>query len=272
MMGNSKISTIIVDDNREFCEIMNDYLSTQGDIVVTGICHNGIAALELIEKNPPALVILDLIMPHLDGLGVLESLKEMNTLQPRPLIIMLSALGMDRIVQRAMALGADYYFVKPLNLEDFVKQIRYLASNDQPISKPEKPIELQIEMSCNEEETKISDLDVQITSIMHEVGIPANIKGYVYLREAIKMVINDTSFLGSITKALYPALAERHKTTAPRVERAIRHSIETAWSRGRKDTLVRLFKHAADFEKSRPTNSQFIALVADMLRLRNNVI
>jgi two-component system, response regulator, stage 0 sporulation protein A len=264
-----KIKTIIADDNVEFCNILSDYLSSQGDFIVTGKCHNGINALEMIKENPPHLVILDMIMPQLDGLGVLERLNSLN-LNPKPLVVILSAVGADKITQRALTLGAAYYIIKPFDMEDFINRILQLFSDNQIVAaKAQKTTSIDNPAESKFENTL--DLESQITSIIHQVGIPANLKGYSYIREAIRLVIEDTSYLGSVTKLLYPEIALKYKTIPSRVERSIRHAIEVGWSRGPNNVLSDLFKHTQHTAKDKPTNSEFIASVADIIRLKNRV-
>lgn len=270
-MQNSKISVLIADDNKEFCNILNDYLLNQRDIVVTGIAKDGIEALKLIEEKQPDLVVLDIIMPHLDGLGVLERLGSMN-LDPMPRIIVLSAVGQDKITQRAISLGADYYVVKPFDMDVFTKRIRQMFNNTISAEGVKKSIPL-IETPEIKVENKREpiDLETEITNIIHEIGVPAHIKGYMYLREAITMVVNDMELLSAVTKELYPSIAKKYNTTASRVERAIRHAIEVAWGRGQVEAINKLFGYTIHNDKGKPTNSEFIAMVADKLRLKNKV-
>jgi len=274
-MENSKISVLIADDNKEFCSILNDYLLNQRDIVVIGIAKDGREALELIEEKKPDLVILDIIMPHLDGLGVLERINTMR-LEKVPRIIILSAVGQDKITQQAITLGADYYTVKPFDMEVFTKRIREMFNN-----LPESENNMRVNNSrytstssiLSNEARAITpiDLETEITSIIHEIGVPAHIKGYMYLREAITMVVNDMELLSAVTKELYPSIAKKYNTTASRVERAIRHAIEVAWGRGQVDAINKLFGYTIHTEKGKPTNSEFIAIIADKLRLKNKV-
>lgn len=270
-MKDSKISVLIADDNKEFCNILNDYLLNQRDIVVTGIAKDGLEALRLIEEKKPDLVVLDIIMPHLDGLGVLERL---NSLNPNnvPRIIVLSAVGQDKITQRAITLGADYYVVKPFDMDVFTKRIRQMFNNTISEEVATRTISI-VEVPEVKQETKKEpmDLESEITSIIHEIGVPAHIKGYMYLREAITMVVNDMELLSAITKELYPSIAKKYNTTASRVERAIRHAIEVAWGRGQIDAINKLFGYTIHNDKGKPTNSEFIAMVADKLRLKNKV-
>jgi two-component system, response regulator, stage 0 sporulation protein A len=269
-MEDLKISVIIADDNKEFCNILNDYLLNQRDIVVTGIAKDGLEALKLIQEKKPDLVVLDIIMPHLDGLGVLEKLNSINV-DPMPRIIVLSAVGQDKITQRAITLGADYYVVKPFDMDVFTKRIRQMFNNTISSDDTKRTISMddtpEIKISRNEP----LDLETEITGIIHEIGVPAHIKGYMYLREAISMVVNDIELLSAVTKELYPSIAKKFNTTASRVERAIRHAIEVAWGRGQVETINKLFGYTIHNDKGKPTNSEFIAMVADKLRLKNKV-
>ncbi|MBU5487516.1 sporulation transcription factor Spo0A [Clostridium sp. MSJ-8] len=275
-MENSKISVLIADDNKEFCNILNDYLLNQKDIIVTGVAKDGREALELIESQQPDLVVLDIIMPHLDGLGVLERLNNMD-LPKTPRVIVLSAVGQDKITQQAITLGADYYVVKPFDMDIFTKRIREMFSTNVVVNnnvvESEKRMNqvplVQREAAATSKEPM--DLETEITSIIHEIGVPAHIKGYMYLREAITMVVNDMELLSAVTKELYPSIAKKYNTTASRVERAIRHAIEVAWSRGQIDAINRIFGYTVHGEKGKPTNSEFIAIIADKLRLKNKV-
>ncbi len=269
-MENNKISVIIADDNKEFCNILNDYLLNQRDIIVTGVAKDGIEAIKLIQEKKPDLVVLDIIMPHLDGLGVLERLNTIN-IDPMPRIIVLSAVGQDKITQRAITLGADYYVVKPFDMDVFTKRIRQMFNNTISSDQVKKSVSVaeteEVKMKRNEP----LDLESEITGIIHEIGVPAHIKGYMYLREAIGMVVNDIELLSAVTKELYPSIGKKFNTTASRVERAIRHAIEVAWSRGQVETINKIFGYTIHNGKGKPTNSEFIAMVADKLRLKNKV-
>lgn len=267
-MENSKISVLIADDNKEFCSILNDYLLSQRDIVVTGVAKDGREALALIEEKKPDLVILDIIMPHLDGLGVLERLNSVE-FEKMPRIIVLSAVGQDKITQKAITLGADYYVVKPFDMDIFTKRIREMFNGNTQEATRKQSFSTQNESRPHQKEHL--DLETEITSIIHEIGVPAHIKGYMYLREAITMVINDMELLSAVTKELYPSIAKKYNTTASRVERAIRHAIEVAWGRGQVDAINKLFGYTIHNEKGKPTNSEFIAIIADKLRLKNKV-
>ena len=272
-MEDSKISVLIADDNKEFCSILNDYLLNQKDIVVTGIAKDGREALELIVERKPDLVILDIIMPHLDGLGVLEKLNTMD-LENTPRIIILSAVGQDKITQQAITLGADYYTVKPFDMEVFTKRIREMFNSAPTIQESSAqsnrvsyPTTSSYILTSEPKSKTPVDLETEITNIIHEIGVPAHIKGYMYLREAITMVVNDMELLSAVTKELYPSIAKKYNTTASRVERAIRHAIEVAWGRGQIEAINKLFGYTVHNDKGKPTNSEFIAIIADKLRL-----
>ncbi|GGJ10334.1 sporulation transcription factor Spo0A [Paenibacillus hunanensis] len=271
----STIQVLLADDNREFTNMLADYISNQQDMEVVGIAFNGEEVLKTMESLPelPDVLILDIIMPHLDGLGVLERLRDMN-LTPSPKIIMLTAFGQENITQRAVQLGASYYILKPFDMEVLVNRVRQLVGTNAAISSNGGgSVNMSNAMSkpAAAMPAKGRNLDASITAIIHEIGVPAHIKGYQYLREAITMVYNNIEILGSITKTLYPAIAEKFKTTPSRVERAIRHAIEVAWTRGNIDSISHLFGYTINISKSKPTNSEFIAMVADKLRIEHKV-
>lgn len=265
---SKKITVLIADDNREFGDILYEYLSNQSDIEVVGVARDGMEALDLITAKTPDIAILDIIMPHLDGLGVLEKINTMQ-LQKRPLFIILSAVGQDKITQRALSLGAEYYVVKPFDMEVLVSRIRQLkdAGPSSSVVKPEGMSDVKTVYRTSTPK----NLEAEVTGIMHEIGVPAHIKGYQYLRDAIMMVVKDLDIINSITKQLYPSIAREYNTTPSRVERAIRHAIEVAWSRGKVDAIDSLFGYTVSLGKGKPTNSEFIAMVADKLRLELKV-
>ncbi|MBM7564389.1 sporulation transcription factor Spo0A [Paenibacillus sacheonensis] len=269
-----RIEVLLADDNREFTTLLSEYISEQNDMEVTGVAYNGEEVLRLLEETRPDILILDIIMPHLDGLGVLERLREMN-LPSMPKIIMLTAFGQENITQKAVQLGASYYILKPFDMEILANRIRQLVGNPTVISSSSTYMSTGSSMGMNKSNVvpiaKGKNLDANITSIIHEIGVPAHIKGYQYLREAITMVYNNIEILGAITKTLYPAIAEKFKTTPSRVERAIRHAIEVAWTRGNIDSISHLFGYTINISKSKPTNSEFIAMVADKLRIEHKV-
>ncbi|MBP2631829.1 MAG: sporulation transcriptional activator Spo0A [Firmicutes bacterium] len=252
-MIKEKIRVAVADDNREFVGIIQEYLSEQPDIEVAGVAYNGEEILEIIETEEPDVIILDIIMPHLDGIGVLEHIN-VSPLK-RPKIIMLTAFGQESITQRVVELGADYYVLKPFNMEVLLSRIRQLAGT----ITEQRPLVAQA--------IKAHPIDIEVTNIIREIGIPAHIKGYQYLRDAIIMIVNEVELLGAVTKVLYPLIAEKYSTTPSRVERAIRHAIEVAWGRGNMDMINKIFGYTIKLEKGKPTNSEFMAMIADKLRM-----
>lgn len=261
-----KIKVLIADDNREFAQIVSRFIQEEEDFKVIGIAKDGLEAFKIIERDKPDILILDIIMPHLDGLGVLEKLHESDD-EFFPKVIVLSAVGQDKITQRAIELGAAYYIVKPFDFDVFIKRLKQIAGNSYAVEKNF----ITENVKVKESDIRERDMESKITKIIQEIGVPAHIKGYLYLREAITMVINDMDYLGAVTKELYPAVAEHFNTTPSRVERAIRHAIEVAWSRGSIENIDRIFSYTVHNNKGKPTNSEFIALVADKLRLEEAI-
>jgi len=264
-----KTTILIADDNQEFAQTLAKYIQEQEDMEVIGIAKDGEEAIDMIANIMPDVALLDVIMPHLDGIGVLEKMN-MIKCDKKPLCIMLSAVGQDKITQKAVGLGAEYYVVKPFDIELLIKRIKELKnfipnrSTDTFITRDVKTQYVEIP----EDGIKNQDnLEALVTNIIHEVGVPAHIKGYQYLREAIIMVVNDIDVINQITKSLYPKIATKFNTTPSRVERAIRHAIEVAWGRGDQKTVEKIFGYTISAAKGKPTNSEFIAMIADKLRL-----
>ncbi|MFQ7522242.1 MAG: sporulation transcription factor Spo0A [Terrisporobacter sp.] len=271
ILVNEKIKIVLADDNKDFCQLLKEYLSNEEDIEILGIAKDGIEALDLVQKTQPDLLVLDVIMPHLDGLGVIEKLNSMD-LPKQPKIIVLSAVGQDKITQTAINLGADYYIVKPFDFVIFINRIRELVTNKVVGGEPKVRQNQNVQMTRSDYVKNTGNIETEITNIIHEIGVPAHIKGYLYLREAIKMVIDNVELLGAVTKELYPSIAKKYNTTPSRVERAIRHAIEVAWSRGKVDTINQLFGYTVHNTKGKPTNSEFIAMIADKLRLEHSMV
>lgn len=275
--GGDFVETIkicIADDNNELLQMLEEFIALQPNMEVIGTCTNGNSTLKMVEEKLPDILILDIIMPHLDGLGVLENL-QLLALPKKPYVIILTSFGQERITQKALSLGADYFILKPFDVENLAKHISLVFSTQktQP-AYMEKSLASGFNHRVQEAPPtykKPVNLDNSITAIIHEIGIPAHIKGYMYLREAITMVYNNADLIGSVTKVLYPDIAKKYNTTASRVERAIRHSIEVAWSRGNMDAISSIFGYTVSLSRTKPTNSEFIAMVADKLRLENNI-
>ena len=256
---------LIADDNREFCDLLNEAISAEEGLDVVGAVHHGVDLLEFLSTTAVDVVVLDIIMPHLDGIGVLERLADVDPVD-RPKVLVLTAFGQETMTQRALELGADYYILKPFNLKVLAARIRQLGG---AVVVDRRPVgNFGMSTGTKVQLLPVRHLDIEVTNIIHEIGIPAHIKGYLYLRDAIIMVIERVDLLSGVTKELYPAIALQYKTTPSRVERAIRHAIEVAWSRGNVDVINSIFGHTVNRDRGKPTNSEFIAMVADRLRMQ----
>ena len=266
---SEKITVLVADDNNDFTLTLSSYLKKEEEIEIIGIAKDGNEAYQMAMELKPDILLLDIIMPHLDGLGVLEKLHEAEG-DKKPLCITLSAVGQHKITQRAIALGAQYYIVKPFDINVLVRRMKELK-NYQPLQPKGGVINREIKgqyIDISPEAKKSHEnLEALVTNIIHDVGVPAHIKGYQYLREAIMMVVQDTDVINQITKQLYPDIAGKYHTTPSRVERAIRHAIEVAWGRGQTETVESIFGYTVSAAKGKPTNSEFIAMIADKLRL-----
>lgn len=265
-----KITVLIADDNTEFSKKLAGHVQQEDDMEVIGMAKDGNEAFDMLTNIKPDILLLDVIMPHLDGIGVLEKIKESN-MKNKPLCIMLSAVGQDKITQKALDLGAEYYIVKPFDIQELIKRAKDLK-NYQPaqfksVNMASREIKAPYIEIAPERKRDEGNLEALVTNVIHEVGVPAHIKGYQYLREAIMLVVNDIDVINQITKQLYPEIADKFHTTPSRVERAIRHAIEVAWARGQTDAVENIFGYTVSAAKGKPTNSEFIAMIADKLRL-----
>jgi len=248
-----------VDDNKEYSEIVSSYLIRQGDIAVLDTITDGRSAPDKIKQLNPDVVLLDGVVPGLDGLGILERVKrEQNS----PICIMLSGANSEQVTRRAYELGAEYYIVKPCELDVLVDRIRLFGPQ-----KPKGTVRKGTGFGRDMGMRGTISLEERVTNVLHEIGVPAHIRGYHYMRDAIMMSVENLDVLNYITKELYPSIAKKANTTPSRVERAIRHAIEVAWSRGKIDAIDSLFGYTINNHKGKPTNSEFIALIADRLRL-----
>ena len=259
-----KLNVAIADDNERIVEMLNALIRTENDMEVVGTAGNGEDAVEMIKKSAPDVVLLDLIMPKMDGLGVLEKLKTDPAVRKMPAFIVLSAIGQEAVTEDAFALGANYYIMKPFNNEMLLGRLRSIRSRGEKVLAPAGQTAERRRPGFPEER----DLETDVTNMIHEIGVPAHIKGYQYLREAIMIAVEDMEVINSVTKILYPEVAKRFHTTPSRVERAIRHAIEVAWDRGDLETLQRFFGYTVSNAKGKPTNSEFIAMISDRIRLK----
>ena len=251
-----KLNVAIADDNEKMVEVLGQIIEEDKDLELVGKAHNGEEICNIIREKEPDVVVLDIIMPKLARLAVMEKFANDKSLKKIPSFIVVSAVGQERITENAFNLGADYYILKPFDNQMLLNRIKHVR----------RASERRIRQIGRQPE-RTEDNPVPVTNIIHEIGVPAHIKGYQYLRDAIILSVNDMEMLNSITKILYPTIAKKHQTTASRVERAIRHAIEVAWSRGKMDTIDELFGYTVSTGKGKPTNSEFIALIADKIRL-----
>ncbi len=244
-----KIHVLLADNSEYFAVPCANVMKSHG-LEVTLTEKDGKAVLEALTTQKPDVLLMDLFLPRLDALGVLEGLRQTDH---RPLVMVMSGFDNPALERETMAAGADYYFLKPFDAAAISRRIASLCgehSGDTPTRRG------------------ASNLELQVTEIIHQIGVPAHIKGYQYLRDAILMAIEDDSIINAVTKRLYPAVAKKHGTTSSRVERAIRHAIEVAWDRGDVDTLTAYFGYTIHNERGKPTNSEFIAMISDKFRLQ----
>lgn len=257
-----KLNIAIADDNERMVQLLDQIVSSDDEMEVVGKAANGEDLIDIIKEKEPDVVLLDIIMPKLDGLTVMDRINHEPELK-KPAFIIISAVSQEQMTEDAFELGADYYILKPFDNTSVVNRIKRVYTGRQRTFSKLKNI-----ASYENQKAYIEhNLETDATNIIHEVGVPAHIKGYQYLRDAIIMSVNDMEMLNSITKILYPTIAKMHQTTPSRVERAIRHAIEVAWSRGKMDTIDELFGYTVSNGKGKPTNSEFIALIADKIRL-----
>ena len=250
-MNKSTIKVLLADDNKDFCDILTAHFQKQEGISVVAVAVDGIDAMNKIRDTKPDVAIIDGIMPRLDGLGVLRELMQRPV---RPRVIMLTALRSDDVIARAMELGASFYIVKPADPREIHQHILTVAGSAGPVPSavPESPASAYVRWSPDE----------RVANLFLSIGIPAHIKGYQYLREAVRMVIENGDIINRITKELYPGIARRYGTSASKVERAMRHAIEVAWNRGRLDVTNQLLGVTLFNERDKPTNGEFISLIA----------
>lgn len=252
-----KVSVLIADDNKAFADNLKEHLRTKDDIASVSVAYDGEEAYGMIMEVKPDIVLLDIIMPKRDGLSVMNKLATSH-LAKKPMCIALSVTGSERIMSACQDAGCEYFLLKPQTNEAIYDTIRSFGK---------KAGRTSFEVVAKED-AKSYDLESLVTEFIHELGVPAHIKGYQYVRTAIMMVVENMELLNYITKQLYPVIAKKYSTTSSRVERAIRHSIEVAWSRGRPETMNQIFGYTIDTGKGKPTNSEFIAMVADRIRLQ----
>lgn len=255
------LNIAIADDNEKMLNLLCDIVDNDHDLTLVGKANNGEELCRIIKNKQPDVVLLDLIMPRMDGLAVMDCVNQDISMSKSPDFIVVTAVGKENITEDAFNKGANYYIMKPFDNQSVVNRIKSVRKSYDQVTN----IML---MKPEDEENYEIRLEKYVTNMLHEIGIPAHIKGYHYLRDAIIMAVDDMEVLNAITKILYPTVAKKNQTTASRVERAIRHAIEVAWSRGKLDTIDELFGYTINTGKGKPTNSEFIALIADTIRLK----
>lgn len=309
----SKLNVVIAEDNEEMMQFIDEGLSREREFQIVGKAADGRTLYRMVKEQKPDVVVLDLILPQMDGLSVMDRIQKDTEIGKYPDFIVISSISELRITENAFRLGASYYMLKPFDQENLAERIRALrgiapernllatrnnrsfhgqetrnrdtaengadavpatpasAAEDAPAANTGAAAKTGRRGTTpwRPEEWTSYELETRVTEVIHEVGVPAHIKGYQYLREAICMTVKDVELLNSVTKILYPTIAKKYQTTASRVERAIRHAIEVAWTRGRLETIEELFGYTVNVGKGKPTNSEFIALIADKIRLEN---
>ena len=250
MNTNRKI--LIADSNEDFCREMSAMFEATPGWEVVGTAFDGLQTVELLQKTKPDVMVLDLMLPGMDGIAVL---RRAASIVPDLVSMVVSSCLTTYTANTASALGVRYFMAKPCRMDAVVERLEEILKTEEEQKKPK-----QHKSDVN--------LDAMVTSVIHEVGVPAHIKGYQYLREAIKIAVDDMEVINAITKVLYPQVAKTFSTTPSRVERAIRHAIEVAWDRGDLETLQSYFGYTVSNSKGKPTNSEFIALIADRLQLQ----
>lgn len=266
------VNVVIVDDNPMILNTLDEVISSEAGLSVIGRADNGKDAIDMIKDTQPDVVLLDLVMPQMDGITVVENIKKKTSMLKNPAFIILSAVGGEQMTEEAFQAGANYFLMKPFDKDILVNKIRRIGKRPvRPV--PGKVLEAPLkaatpeEAAMNREEYMKEHLETDITKMLHELGIPAHIKGYQYLRDAISMVVRDREMMEAVTKILYPEIAKKNYTSSSRLERAIRHAIEVAWGRGSLEVIDELFGYTISTGKGKPTNSEFIALIADKICL-----
>ncbi|HBK68532.1 MAG TPA: sporulation transcription factor Spo0A [Firmicutes bacterium] len=258
MALSRKIRIGLAEDNLEFCQILKEFLETNQDLQVVEVANDGVQTLEMIRTTNIDLLLLDMIMPKLDGIAVLERMKMMNN---KPKIIILSAFGHEEMTRKAVNLGADYFIVKPFDLQILAQRIREICGvkSQVHINYPQKSLRQEAEA------------EQEVTDILQELKIPPHFKGYTYLRRAILLCIKEPVLVNEVTKKLYPRIAEEFNSTPNRVERSMRFAIETAWNRAEIEYLHQLMGPIVDERKGKPTNVGFIAKISDKIRINHKL-
>lgn len=254
---NEIINVVIADDNADFCDLLKASLSKNKNIEVVGTASDGFELIAQVSEKRPDVIVTAAMMPRKDGLAAIRTINKMD-LTRRPASFVLSSFASDNMTAEATELGVAYFMIKPFDFDTLADRICRHNIVD-AVFEGNKKLDPDL------------DIEMRVTEIIHEIGVPAHIKGYQYLREAIIMAVNDMDTINAITKVLYPTVAKKYKTTSSRVERAIRHAIEVAWDRGDVEVLNSFFGYTVSNVKGKPTNSEFISMIADKIRLQRKV-
>ena len=252
-----KVKVLLADNAESFGIPCANRMRTHG-LEVETIDKDGKKVMEYIERYQPDVVIMDFFLPHIDAIGVMNSTKLLNAVK-RPSFMVMSGFDNANLEREAIQAGADYYFLKPVDADEMARRILSFAGNNNTVL---------LSSGKTVHSNTADTLEMQVTEILHQIGVPAHIKGYQYLRDSILMAIDDDQIINAVTKRLYPTVAKKHGTTSSRVERAIRHAIEVAWDRGDLDVLTSYFGYTIHNSRGKPTNSEFIAMISDRFRLQ----
>ncbi len=252
-----KVKVILAFENEDYLQMMKLSLEQEGRIAVTGTASNGVELVEKTAQLSPDVVVSDAMLPRLDGLAAIREITKKGGVKPA--FILLASFISDQMAAEAGALGVQYFMLKPCDQRALAERIEQHNCSALAFAKPMHKVDPEL------------DIEMRVTGIIHEIGVPAHIKGYQYLREAIIMTVKDMDTINAITKVLYPTVAKKFKTTSSRVERAIRHAIEVAWDRGDIEVLNNFFGYTISNSKGKPTNSEFISMIADRIRLQIRV-
>lgn len=263
-MQNNRIKVLIADDNIEYGELLKEYINRHEDVCVIGLAEDGIQAISKIEELEPDVVILDIVMPKLDGIGVLEKIQSDNLIK-KPQFIVLTAIGQDMFVQNAVRLGAEYYIVKPFDADVLLSRIRQIYKEKRSSLFSYRSITESKGKNRSEKQVREISIEGAVTEIMLNLGVPPHIAGYQYTREAIIQIINNSKGANSLSRVIYPAVAEKYNTTPQKVERSIRNAIDNAWERLQNKPHT----EALDIFKKKPTNLEFISAIADRVRINS---
>ena len=268
----AELSIAIADDNRQTLNLLGEILEKEDGIHVVGKADNGEDAYNMIVRTNPDIVLMDVIMPRLDGISVMEKVKNNTQMKNHPSFIMVTAASSQDVTEDAFRLGANYYIMKPFNRDIILDKIHRVCRGRIKAAGAVHTDVKKVQPYLDKETYIEQNLETDVTQMLHEIGIPAHIKGYQYLRMEIALCVENMDLIGAVTKELYPMIAKAYNTTPSRVERAIRHAIEVAWNRGKLETIDSLFGYTVHNGKGKPTNSEFIAIVADKLRLERAAV